>query len=92
MSVGDAVREAVDAAVVRMRRAERDRLARILLKHGLTAVARDVECADDDGEGDAPCVACDGHRAVERYERGCLRLVDCEGCGATGKHQPSVTA
>lgn len=92
MSVDAAVCREIAVAVARAKRAERDRLARILLMHGFTAVARDVECADDDGEGAEPCAVCDGHRTIERNVRGCVRLVDCEGCGATGNYKPRVTA
>lgn len=92
VSVDSAVCAMIASTVARVKRAERDRLARILLKHGLAAVARDVECADDDGDGAEPCAVCAGHRTVERYERGCLRYVDCEDCGGDGRHKPRVTA
>lgn len=84
MTADDAIRAAVDAAVSRAIRAERDRLARILMRHGLRAAAHDVECCDDDGDGVGACPACDGRGDGILTPR-------CEACGGDGMRSPRVT-
>lgn len=88
MSVDRAISEAVDAAVARAVRAERDRLARILLRHGMYGAARDVECCDDEGDGVDACPACEGRGTVDH--RG--DDVPCSDCRGDGHRSPRVTA
>jgi hypothetical protein len=82
----------VDAAVAAAVRRERDRLARILLDHGLARVARDVECMGDDGASLDECTACEGRGAITRYVGDSDRSIPCGACSGTGHHAPRVTA
>lgn len=90
MSADAAIRAAVDAAVAKAIRTERDRLARILLRHGLRDAARDVECCDDEGDGVDLCPACDGTGRTISEDRRWTPL--CWACGGDGMRPPRVTA
>lgn len=91
-SVDKAMRELVAEAVSAMVRSERDRLARIMLRHGLSDIARDVEYLNDEGDGPDACPECEGRGHTTRYVGDSDRQVPCAACGETGQRAPRVTA